>query len=405
MTFYVRFRTAYENGQKNGIVKFARERFFCKTDTTNIFDEDSPFLAAIDMRVQLSSKTHKQLIPSELSKQITSHGRIVDVFPDHRQYFYSGFSAEPLLAEASAQGLDVPNNFVRLTKKLDWLLEKFDGEKGDRGELVSRILLTLAHDRAILELEKTSPSIDNQIRFTRPLKVIDFLKALIHEDHHDRVLDSHPQIHQKNSKPLKEEFANAFINFTYFMKASDSTVASTSFIWKALSLSGAIQCIHEQREIDTIIPLIFARDGVDQTKITEETVSAILIQVKNRISGKDVNINTKTLNFFKTQGIRSCIGIVMELGERKGTLQIVKVPERTTEMQTRGSDGEKNPMYFIEINGTHGAYGGINDEESDALNSLLSKGSADGEYQHEGEKFRDARRRLMVTVGEDSFEH
>ena len=408
----------HENGGKNNIVKYAAETFLHEGNIKDIFDADSLFLAITNIRFQISSSSFRYLIPEEIENQLVSHGYVIECFPNHMEYFYSGHPPEPLLAEAAAQSLYMPDVVGKVIKKLDKVMSAYIMEKGGRGELVARLLLTLAHDRAVRELELKTGITDNQARFTRPISVVDFIKALISEEYHDDVLNSPPEKHHKTAGSFKEEFSNAYVNFTHFLRADDSSVANTTFVWKALVRSAAIQCCHDQPNVDIIIPIVFSDGGPEKAVVKEENISAILVQVKNRDSGSEkVAINADEIDFFKTKSEdkrRPYLAIVMELGERKlrslsnirggkskatpKEIKLIEVPNRAGEPKTRGDDSP-NPKYNILMKGTEGIYKGISSSDDAALTRLLLKKGPESEYSFKGNPdFVSARQGLMVTI-------
>lgn len=376
----------------------------------DIFSNDSWLIALLNIRIQLSSTACRELPLSEEEKQIASHLRTVFCIPNHREYIYSGHPSEPLVAEAAAQLIRIPENIRDVLQGLAHILKAYtEGEKGSRGELFSRLLLTAAHDRAALEQWKANT--DTPLQFTRPIKVIDFLKALISEEYHTAVLECLPEIHQAQDILLKDAFKNAYISFTHFIKAEDNSVTNTSIAWQALVRSVAIQCCKTQENIDIVIPIVFSSEGPDKAMLEENNVSAILIQVKNRKTPEMVNVSADKIHFFATntssavatgtEDLRPFIAIVMELGEATGhdpkpgrksrnkskpaKVNYVKVSGRESGINTRGQN-EIHPKYNIEIHGIFGVYKDIANGAEKMAGKVLELSDAESEYPFNDEE-------------------
>lgn len=299
----------YLHDKKEDMVKFAATKLVnAKLEDANILTEslsptilDSALIALFNVRFQLSSSPLRELNRTEEEKQIASHLRNVICIPDHQEFIFSGHPSEPLVAEAAAQLLSIPSRLRMVLRGLDQILNFYAGEaKGDRGELFTRFLLTAAHDRAALATQ-SRPNLRNQLIYTRPIKVVDFLKALISERFHSTILECLPAKHVTDDDlTLEKAFANAYINFTHFLKGGDSGIANISFAWKSLVRSAAIQCCPTQPNIDIIIPIVFSQGGPEKARLSKDNVSAILIQVKNRKSTLTENIDAvNVLDFFE----------------------------------------------------------------------------------------------------------
>jgi hypothetical protein len=103
--------------------------------------------------------------------------RVVFAVPDHLEFMRSGTPSEPLLVEAAAQIL---NSGKKFTHEAPDLLADLQGQgflaRGERGELVGRLLWTLAHDAVIVASEKPA---EHEPIYHQPILFLDWLKALI----------------------------------------------------------------------------------------------------------------------------------------------------------------------------------------------------------------------------------
>ncbi len=164
---------------------------------------------------------------------VASHMRTIYSIPYSREYIHSGYSSEPILAEAAARQLhswrelEMQEPAPALEPAVAILRDNLKHDllaRGEIGEAVGRLLLTLAHDHAVEEdtLKKAV------LHFSSPIPVADFFKALFPEEIAERVLDSVPD-NQVNGKTLRDAFKNAVLNFTHFAKwADDSSLLEAS---------------------------------------------------------------------------------------------------------------------------------------------------------------------------------
>lgn len=416
-----RFRVAYDNGRKDDIVSFAAEKLSSNMESVILYDDennernrlgiknfDEPLkkaaiAAILNVHFLMYADTHRVLPPIEEQEQVASNLLTIVRVPEHRQYMHIGHAPEPLVSEASAQLLDVPRNLGRIIKICDILFDTvLSGSKvrGDRGEFVARLLLMAAHDRTAIQQEQR----DSQLMYTKPLKVVDFLKNLLKEEYHEAILNMKPQDQSPSDVILKEAFENAYVNFTNYIKAEDSAVCNYSYAWQALVRSVAIQCSPNQEDVDIVIPIAFSETGNEAT-LGRRSTSAVLIQVKNRDTPKsDVNINMDKIRFFydrlpnqtyaqSTNNKRPFITIVMELGEQRAQDAVTIVGRNIDVMpSTRSQDVRKDhPQYNFVISGVTNVYKGIDSEDTINLRSLLVSKTPDIEYPRKTLEKQDAK--------------
>lgn len=255
-------------------------------------------VACLDVRFLLSHDHYKKLPLAEEQMQISSNLRYLQVIPAHQEFLYSGYALEPLVAEAAANilHLEKPENVRNIIQIADRLFNHYFKAKGERGEFISRFLLTVAHDKAVVSY----PLMDPQMIYSKPVRVIDFLKCLFVEDHHSDLLRAKPEQMIKDEKTLENAFENAYINFTQFCRAADDRVCHVSFAWQGLVRGVAIQCCGNQKGVDIVIPIVFTpkADQLGRAVLGSPSVSAIIVQVKNRRVAKKVSFDIDKVKFF-----------------------------------------------------------------------------------------------------------
>jgi hypothetical protein len=158
---------------------------------------DDGDLAALSLRLLLEFEPRREISVNAENRLVEGHMRIAYSVPKHREYLRSGAPSEPILAEAAARVMEsigsIPNALLKMVQ--DGLISK-----GERGELVARLLLILAHDRAARKartnLSPESSPLLSEPRFTPthhvlysvPILLVDFLRELVGEDHLQEIL-------------------------------------------------------------------------------------------------------------------------------------------------------------------------------------------------------------------------
>ncbi|KAG6915651.1 hypothetical protein DXG01_010615 [Tephrocybe rancida] len=303
---------------------------------------DHILLPTLAIRLDLTFKSNRDEAVYLEGLLVASSMRTAYSVPQHRQYLRGGYSSEPFVAEAAArvifQHFDdvVSQNAKGRQEPLAWndRLDKVIAcykevipkstsrwfntglvSKGARGELVARMLLTQAHDLYILEtLRNRILPTDERISFSRKIPVVDFLRTLISEEYIEMILSAKPQ--NMNGETLETAFRGAFVYFTQFVKGGDAFIVTDEGCYLMMVRGAAIQGHDTLADIDLIIPICMPSD----THPNRWDMTAIFIQVKNRLRKQSINIDVqKTFKFFTTSdqakaNSRPYITIAMELG-------------------------------------------------------------------------------------------
>lgn len=311
-----------------------------KTNATN------SQLAALDVRLLLNFERSEIAMDKE-AELVESRMRIAYSVPEHRRYMYSGYPSEPVLAEAAAQcWAELSNANISIPGLLSAFMDNGYIGKGERGELVARLLLTLAFDAAVKQHTSaaTQRSQFQQYTHSVPLKI--FLEKLFGVVHAGTILESYPNV---GMLQLGQAFPNAHVQFTHFIRAGDSSIMSTSGAYAAILRSSAIQCSSGQKAIDILIPVVLEPPS---TPLEEAVMSGILISVKDRAeasSEAETDIDAAKLGFFPdtqepykgTGHGRPYIAVVLELGVQARAS--AKAASGTTGQDAKQASGSSTP--------------------------------------------------------------
>jgi len=311
---------------------------------------------------------------------IASHMRIVWSMNKRREYVISGYPSEPILAIAALHHLHEVNRLGERLQTLSFMRDaviEHHIAKGEKGELVARLILILAMYKA-LNLPDTSghlepiPSVD----------VRDFLQALLPDgDHVDKFWASSPCRGGVSGAPTVDKiYQNAKIYFTHFVRYAITPEAK--HLWAAVVRGQAIQCSFQQEEVDIIIPVVLDA----QAKLAEKHMSAILIQVRNRTSLATWQPVAKKIGLFGEE-LTPYISIVFQLGLPKPAGKEINTPSphtannqamlavclppaplRASERKAKNEGGQ----YCINIQGCFSkSFGAICKEEEELFQQML----------------------------------
>lgn len=288
--------------------------------------------AIVDLRLMFDYELRREAARAFEVELVASHMRTAFSVPQTREYIRSGYPSEPLLAEAAAQQMHVFRSYDP-DFTLDVLMDNLTSgllDKGERGELVARELLTSAYDRAI-EREFQNPSLTTshssvtsgsssrkQIPlYSKGVSLITFIEELFVDHYAEEILDSTPN-NVTDDTPFREAFSKAKVRFTHFGKMADESGTTSDAAWTALIRGMAIIAALGTRSLDLLLPVLLSEDAI----ICEEAVTAILISIKRRKKkGTLVNyeVDEKEIGFFPPHespesSRRPYISLVMELG-------------------------------------------------------------------------------------------
>ena len=199
-------------------------------------------LAALDSRVLidfdpvLSRKTQNKLVKSYM--------RCIFNIPRDREYVSSGYPSEPMLSEAAGHILtsSAPSGPSIVDKAPDVLEDSLQSgllvAKGQRGELVARTLLTVAHDLAALN---TYPRLESEPQFHRPILLIDLLKNLLAPPIWEEVRHATPYDACEGDVELEVAFANTWVNFSHFIRLGGQESLNVETVTELLKRGAAIR--------------------------------------------------------------------------------------------------------------------------------------------------------------------
>lgn len=296
------------------------------------------YLAALTTRLNLQLDITRAEGLAEQAKLVESHMRIAFCAPDHQQYLRSGTPSEPILAEAAIKCMaqlrkDDMDSFAQrlastglgiraetfkpdtIAGHLAQFLRKGIADKGERGELVARLLVTEAFDHAaqVEQVDHACQHLASQ--GTGEVTVVQFFKSLLGETYVNKVLNMHADnMGADNEMTFEDVFAKSAIRFTHFVRGGDDWTNTSEAAFGGLGRGFAVICRPGTEAVDFYIPVVMDKSQ----PLSEENTTAILIQVKDTQKAHPVNRVVSSIEKFRffpeKSDPRAYIFIVMELG-------------------------------------------------------------------------------------------
>ena len=160
---------------------------------------------AISVRLMLDFEPRRITAIETENLMVADHLRVVDVIPGNRKFLFSSTPSEPIVAEAAAQVLRGQNMIKLLCEHVRSGLI----EKGERGELAGRLLLTLAHDAALEKMTVDRRDYQGEMErfYTTPVPLLTLLSALFAQPYMESIKGTCPD-NQPSGPTFEESFEN-----------------------------------------------------------------------------------------------------------------------------------------------------------------------------------------------------
>jgi len=240
-------------------VTFAVGKLLNANPSTQYFTEDQ-MLACLSQRLPIEFYSTNYISQSAERKQVEGHMRVCLNIDAGFQSMTTVSSSEPLLSEAayvimSRESFDVLKCFKTI-------LEGFAVHKGDRGEFLALLLLTLARDQAV-----GLPNDDG-----RPQRRFFNFAPFVH----GRLFQS---LSAPGLEKLQDDFPDAKMHFNHFVKIHDFETIDKETLLLLMTRGAGVLCADSQASIDAVT--VFLTSG---TKLTTDNFGLVLYQFKNDLT-------------------------------------------------------------------------------------------------------------------------
>lgn len=246
-----------EETKKSQIIELAIDKLMCGETVEGLMkgnNRQSQFLLAV-----IGCRAIINLHPtSKDAVDLVANFMAINLYvPEDRSRMFIAYSSEPVLAEAAAKIWTKQYNekpiFLHAIENLTCNISKGDINLGNLGEIVARIILLRAMDKA----EKIPRrEIDNAIHYSKVVNVGQFLKSLIGESEFNKFHKSYQ--HKKTLNKL----LNAQMCFNHFIQSYAKKSEEYGDLHKNELLNfakrlGAMICKPGHPKTDLEIPIFF----------------------------------------------------------------------------------------------------------------------------------------------------
>jgi hypothetical protein len=215
-------------------------------------------LACLSQRLPIQFNSTTYISQTAERKQVEGHMRVCLKIDAAFESMETVSSSEPLLSEA-AYFIMAQKSFDPL-KSFKSILEGFAVHKGDRGEFLALLLLTLARDQAV------GPPDKNGCPKRRFFSFASFV--------YGHLFSKSPSA--SGLKSLQHDFPQAMMHFNHFVKLHDFKSIDKECLLLLMTRGAGVLCANNHTSIDAVN--VFLKSG---TKLTIDNLGLILYQIKN----------------------------------------------------------------------------------------------------------------------------
>lgn len=237
---------AFGKLEKNSILQLAADKLLGERGLALVESLRSAALAILSVRMMLEydrTRSSSLVLEEDLVEQ---HLRVAYTVPEHLEHMYSGYPSEPILVEAAGRLMVHPSLRGKLLPHLSEVSKSGLIKNGERGELAHRILFVLAYQDATLSIR---PPWISDLKFHRPVKVLDFFKCLFSDLVYDKILHAKPT-NKVVGPEFGEEFKDVYMFASHYVKAFDDSMLCPNGLLAAFSRGYGVQCWDNQPDID-----------------------------------------------------------------------------------------------------------------------------------------------------------
>jgi hypothetical protein len=219
-------------------------------------------LACLSVRVPLDFNFSHVNTCHLVRRQIECHMLLCVVAISGFELLHTTTSSEPLLAEAAVRVMVQSKNSP--IHHLSFHMDNNCINYGERGQLVAALLVMQARDAL------------TSISDSRLVSVGGFMKSLLGTS--ARIKSALPSFvcDGEGKKSLAKTFKHSHIWFNHILKVHNTDLINVQYLWRFITRGAMILCANSQRGVDLVIPIYYSGN-----KLSHQTVTAILIQVKN----------------------------------------------------------------------------------------------------------------------------
>jgi hypothetical protein len=323
------------SSMEDSVIDFAEQKLAGMWPSPNDHDAPLASLAVLSCRLNLdidpSLEAGRRIQAELVARRMATAYSI----PSHGEYMHSGYPSEPLLAEAAARRMakirvhdhEENGRGDAMARKLLPHLRSGLVDKGERRELVARLLLMLTQDKAVEAQHARAKELSTahgKVLYSSEVPVNDFMKTLLPYAW-EEIRQSTPD--NCDGQTFENAFNDAVVRFTHFGRAGDDYAVSSAAACAAFIRGMAFQRRSGQGLIGIMVPVLLKRSA----KLGEEVMSGIFISIRDSgpASRKARVVDETEISFFPreedaTVSPRPYIALALELNTQLHTPRATK---------------------------------------------------------------------------------
>ena len=310
---------AYKDESCQNICQIVRDKLLFTSEDYDPNKLDH-LLAVLSSRISLDPCLQSERAVQLEQTGVDSHLRLILGYNVKLGCFNSIWPSEPLVAAASASVLMDDNDRKDLwAKSIKRMANKLFSpgliDKGRTGELATRLLLVVAHDKLLKNAPVSTDFSSSRFQYSQHFSFVGFMHSLLKNS--DQLLDSKASV-RKAKKTVRKIFGNGSMNFSFFTTTdqplTESRDAMAELLHNLMFTQAALQLCSNQKTWDLLLPIYL---GDPEDDFNSNLLTALMIQVKNRQRNQPYIINKANHATFFPVGT-PVITIILELGVEQG---------------------------------------------------------------------------------------
>jgi hypothetical protein len=321
---------------KDTIIQFGAMKLLGGVPYTHQSLNNHQTLACLAQRLPIEFHSTTYFEQSQEMEQIEGHLRVCLKIDAGFESMQTVSPSEPLFSEAAYWIMQ--NEAFDAVRALKMVLGGFAIQKGDRGELLVMLLLTLARDSAVGPPDRLGKPKQRWASVPSFFEFLFRVQPRGHATNHPSIFNAKgyvvtPDGVSSYGKTFHAQFADSKFYFNHWIKVHQFGLLNVKYLLSLYCRGAAVQCANSQHGIDGLMPFLWRG-----TKLSRDNLGVCMWQAKNDSSFTDQAnaslfeaMDPFTVKIFGDDSGSDIpvIRIVFALAADTPSVQVVKV-QRTT---------------------------------------------------------------------------
>jgi len=232
--------------------------------------------------IEFISAMHASQVSDLEMEQVYHHLRVVLKVDHSLETMVTMSPSEPVLSEAAYFVMTTQPRQFNPPEALQAILNGFEVDRGEVGELIVALLFTMARDEAVGPADDFGRPPDDQrwCSLTELLTSLFCTPSAASSDHVSVVTSKGWHFTADGLDQTESSLADAFtdskVYFTHFVKVHQQALIHVEYLMRLMARGAAVLCASGQLAVDGIIPFLLKGD-----EIRADNIGVIMFQVTN----------------------------------------------------------------------------------------------------------------------------